>query len=56
MNNSEKNNFLNTKNRYYIAGYCDGGQGTDIVLREDSPEYQDYLSGYADAKEHNESN
>lgn len=53
---SQKNNYLKTKNRYYIAGWCDGEQSSDIVLREDSPEYQDYLSGYADAKEHNESN
>ena len=48
---SQKNNYLKTKNRYYIAGWCDGEQSSDIVLREDPPEYQDYLSGYADAKE-----
>ncbi len=48
---TEKNNYLKTKNRYYIAGWCDGEQSTDIVMRENTPEYQDYLSGYADAKE-----
>ncbi len=48
---SQKNNYLKTKNRYYIAGWCDGEQSSDIVLRENTPEYQDYLSGYADAKD-----
>lgn len=48
---SEKNNYLKTKNRYYIAGWCDGEQCVDIIEREDSPEYQDYLDGYADARD-----
>jgi len=47
----EKNNYLKTKNRYYIAGWCDGEQGANIVMRPDTPEYQDYLCGYADAKD-----
>jgi len=47
---SEKNNYLKTKNRYYIAGWCDGEQGVNIVMRPDTQEYQDYLAGYSDAK------
>lgn len=47
----EKNNYLKTKNRYYIAGWCDGEQGVDIIVSEDSPEYQDYLAGYGEARD-----
>jgi len=48
---TEKNKYLKTKNRYYIAGWCDGEQSVDIIMRPNSPEYQDYLAGYADARE-----
>jgi len=49
-----KNDHLRSKNRYYIAGWCDGEHSADIIMRENSSEYQDYLAGYADAKDNNE--
>jgi hypothetical protein len=46
--------YLSTKNRYYIAGWCDGSQSANVIDSNDSVSYQEYLSGYADAKENNE--
>ena len=51
MTNKEKNNYLKTKSKYYIAGWCDGEQDADIIIHPDSPEYQDYLNGYTNAKD-----
>lgn len=48
---SQKNNYLKTKNRFYIAGWTDGKQEVDIIVQPDSSDYQDYLDGYADARE-----
>ncbi len=46
-----QNKFLRTQNRYFVAGWCDGENSVDIIMREDSEEYQDYLAGYAAAKD-----
>jgi hypothetical protein len=48
---STKNTFLRTKNRFYIAGWTDGEQSVDIIVQPDSSDYQDYLDGYAEARE-----
>lgn len=51
VTNQTENNYLKTKNKYYVAGWCDAKNDAQMQLWEtNDSSYKDYVSGYEECK------